>query len=63
MAYGNLLKTQTHDLLEYKVGLFQGTGINTTENNNSKDFAANLMLQPIKNFRIGGGYILEKLSI
>lgn len=58
MAYGNLLKTQTHDLLEYKVGLFQGTGINTTENNNSKDFAANLMLQPIKNFRIGGGVYL-----
>lgn len=58
MAYGNLLKTQTHDLLEYKVGLFQGTGINTTENNNSKDFAANLMLQPIKNFRIGGGLYL-----
>lgn len=58
MAYGNLLKTQTHDLLEYKIGLFQGTGINTTENNNSKDFAANLMLQPIKNFRIGGGVYL-----
>lgn len=58
MAYGNLLKTQTHDLLEYKVGLFQGTGINTTENNNSKDFAANLMLQPIKNLRIGGGVYL-----
>lgn len=55
MAYGNLFKTQTHDLLEYKVGIFQGTGINTSENNNSKDFAANIMLQPVKGFRIGGG--------
>ena len=55
MAYGNLFKTQTHDLLEYKIGLYQGTGINTTENNNSKDFAANLTLQPVKGFRIGGG--------
>lgn len=55
MAYGNLFKTQTHDLLEYKVGLYQGTGINTSENNNSKDFAANLMSQPVKGFRIGGG--------
>lgn len=55
LAYGNLFKTQTHDLLEYKVGLYQGTGINTSENNNSKDFAANLMLQPVKGFRIGGG--------
>jgi hypothetical protein len=55
MTYGNLFKTQTHDLLEYKVGLYQGTGINTSENNNSKDFAANLLLQPVKGFRIGGG--------
>ncbi|MFV0536372.1 MAG: porin [Dysgonomonas sp.] len=55
MTYGNLFKTQTHDLLEYKIGLYQGTGINTSENNNSKDFAANLMLQPVKGFRIGGG--------
>lgn len=55
MAYGNLFKTQTHDLLEYKVGVFQGTGINTSENNNSKDLAVNIMLQPIKGFRIGGG--------
>lgn len=55
MTYGSLFKTQTHDLLEYKIGLYQGTGINTSENNNSKDFAANLMLQPVKGFRIGGG--------
>lgn len=55
LAYGNIFKAQTHDLLEYKVGLYQGTGINTSENNNSKDFAANLMLQPVKGFRIGGG--------
>ena len=55
LTYGNLFKTQTHDLLEYKIGLYQGTGINTSENNNSKDFAANLMLQPVKGLRIGGG--------
>jgi hypothetical protein len=55
MIYGNLFKTQTHDLLEYRIGLFQGTGINSGENNNSKDFAANLMLQPVKGFRVGGG--------
>lgn len=55
MAYGNLFKTQTHDLLEYKIGLYQGTGINTSENNNSKDFAANFILQPVKGFRVGAG--------
>jgi len=53
--YGSLFKTKTHDLLEYKLGLYQGTGINTSENNNSKDFATNIMLQPVQGFRIGGG--------
>lgn len=55
MAHGNLFNMQTHDLLEYRIGVYQGTGINTSENNNSKDFAANIMLQPVKGFRIGGG--------
>lgn len=55
LTYGSLLKTKTHDLLEYRIGLYQGTGLNTSETNNSKDFAANVMLQPLKGFRIGGG--------
>lgn len=55
MVHGNLFKTQTHDLLEYKIGVFQGTGVTTSENNNSKDLAANLLFQPIKGFRFGGG--------
>jgi len=54
-AYGNLLETNTHHLLEYRLGVFQGTGLITSETNNTKDFAGNIMLQPIKGFRIGGG--------
>lgn len=45
------------NLVEYTVGLFQGAGINTGDNNNTKDLAATIMLQPVKGFRIGGsGY-------
>ncbi|WP_165042105.1 porin [Dysgonomonas sp. ZJ709] len=43
-----------NDLLCYALGLYQGTGINTAENNNSKDLAGSLIFQPIKGFRIGG---------
>jgi len=57
MVHGNLLKMENHDLLEYKLGLYQGTGMNTSETNNAKDFIANVMLQPVKGFRVGaGGY-------
>lgn len=54
-VYGNLFETKTHHLLEYRLGLFQGTGLVTSETNNTKDFAGNIMLQPLKGFRIGGG--------
>jgi len=54
-VYGNLFETNTHPLLEYRVGIFQGTGLITSETNNTKDFAGNIMLQPVKGFRIGGG--------
>ncbi len=54
-VYGNLFNIKSHHLLEYRMGLFQGTGLITSETNNSKDFAGNIMLQPVKGFRIGGG--------
>jgi len=54
-VYGNLFHTKTHHLIEYRLGLFQGTGLITSETNNTKDFAGNIMLQPVKGFRIGGG--------
>lgn len=54
-VHGGLLKRETHHLLNYDIGIYQGTGMNTRENNNSKDFTANLIFQPIKGFRIGGG--------
>lgn len=43
-----------NDFLYYALGLYQGAGIDTPENNNSKDLAASLIFQPIKGFRIGG---------
>ncbi len=55
LTYGSLFSTPTHDLVEYAIGLYQGTGLITSETNNTKDFIANIMIQPIKGFRIGGG--------
>jgi len=55
MISGELISIQAHNLLQYSVGLFQGTGVTTGETNNGKDFAAMLLLQPVKGLRIGGG--------
>jgi len=52
---GSLIPLGNHNLLEYSLGLFQGSGMSSSEKNNSKDFAGTLLLQPVKGFRIGGG--------
>lgn len=55
LTHGNLFKTNTHHLLQYGIGLYQGSGLNKGDANSSKDFIANVMFQPVKGFRIGGG--------
>lgn len=54
-AYGSLVSMSDHNLIEYAAGIFQGSGITSREQNNTKDFAGTLMFQPIKGFKIGGG--------
>lgn len=52
---GSLLEGDDHDFIQYWVGLFQGVGINKKENNNTKDIAGTLAIQPIKGLRFAGG--------
>jgi len=55
MASGELFPLSGFNLLQYSVGVFQGTGVSTGETNNVKDFAGMLLLQPVNGWRIGGG--------
>lgn len=48
MASGNLKG------LEYRIGVFNGNGINNIDNNNNKAFVGRLKFHPIKNFTITG---------
>ncbi len=48
---GNLLKQKNHFLIQYWAGLFQGTGTNIRDNNNVKDFAGTLAIQPMLGLR------------
>jgi len=51
---GKLFPNKDFSLVEYYAGLFNGTGLNTRDNNNHKDFIGTVYLQPIKGLRIGG---------
>lgn len=55
MASGELLPMSDHNLIQYSIGLFQGTGVGTGETNNTKDFAGMLLFQPVNGLRVGGG--------
>lgn len=54
---GSMFNLNGYNLVEYKAGIFQGSGMNTSDVDNSKNFAGTLSLQPIRGFRIAGGAI------
>jgi phosphate-selective porin OprO and OprP len=54
---GGFLKKNGIPLIEYRLGAFNGSGINIADTaNNAKDIAGRLVLNPIKGLSFGGGY-------
>lgn len=47
-VYGAFGEQKDYNTLSYNLGIFNGTGINTTENNNAKDYVARLIFKPSK---------------
>ncbi len=43
-------------ILSYDLGVFNGTGVCTGENNKSKDISARLLLRPVRGLTIAGSY-------
>ena len=58
-VFGSLFKVNDHRLLDYRLGVFNGAGIQyLRDNNNRKDIAGSLTLQPIKGNHISGGFYI-----
>jgi phosphate-selective porin OprO/OprP len=55
-ANGSIGKTNDHYLLDYYFQLLNGAGINSLDNNSSKDIDARLVFHPLKELAIGGSY-------
>jgi hypothetical protein len=60
---GRLFKKDNFFQIEYYTGLFNGTGLNTKDNNNHKDFIGTIYYQPVKGLRIGGSVYSGKLNV
>ncbi len=46
--------TGKSSIVEYYAGVFNGAGINRSDTNKNKDFAARLILRPVRNLAVGG---------
>src|ERR1700722_16367575 len=55
-ANGSIGKLSNHYLLDYYFQLLDGAGINTLDNNSSKDVDARLVVHSLKELAIGGSY-------
>ncbi len=54
--YGGLWKHDDFSVLNYRIGVFNGAGINCWDNNKSKDIAMRLNINPFKELTISGSY-------
>jgi phosphate-selective porin OprO and OprP len=54
---GGFLKTNGIPLIEYRIGAFNGSGINIADTaNDAKDITGRLVFNPVKGLSFGGGY-------
>jgi phosphate-selective porin OprO/OprP len=54
---GTLVKIKDLPLIEYRLGVFNGSGINVADTaNENKDIAGRLIFTPVKGFSFGGGF-------
>lgn len=51
---GTLLKSKDRPVLDYRVGVYNGSGINAVDNNEKKDFASRLIVHPAAGLNISG---------
>lgn len=51
---GTILKLKDRPVVDYRLGLYNGSGINAADNNEKKDYAARLIVHPVVGLDISG---------
>lgn len=60
---GEVIKTSFDDyFLEYRAGVYNGSGLSMKDNNDAKDFAAWFTVQPVKGLKMGASAYIGKLN-
>ena len=53
---GNFLRRDGYSIINYSIGVFNGSGINTTDGNKDKDFSGILTIRPIKHLSLAASH-------
>jgi phosphate-selective porin len=53
---GTLVKLKSRPVVDYRLGVYNGAGINVADNNERKDYAARLIVHPVAGLDISGAY-------
>jgi phosphate-selective porin OprO and OprP len=56
MVYGSFLKINEKNRIDYRVGVFNGEGINTVDSNDAKSSSGRLIAHLIKGLDVGGSF-------
>ena len=60
MLYGGIFQREDYNIIDYSIGVFNGSGINVRDNNKSKDIIARINVNPIKPITLSvSGYLGE----
>lgn len=54
---GGFVHKDGYSIINYNIGVFNGSGINTKDNNKSKDVIGRIIIKPIKHLSISGSYM------
>jgi hypothetical protein len=60
--YGGFIEREGYNIINYNVGIYNGAGINTKDNNSSKDFVGRVIVKPIKDLSISASYMYSEVN-
>ncbi len=60
--YGGFIEREGYNLINYNVGIYNGAGINTKDNNSSKDFVGRITVKPIKELSLSASYMYSEVN-
>ena len=60
--YGGFIEREGYNIINYNVGVYNGAGINTKDNNSSKDFVGRIIVKPIKDLSLSASYMYAETN-